>query len=128
MLKKKILAVDDEEDFLKIIKLNLEVTGKYEVLTLPTAKDIIAQAKNFKPDVILLDLLMPGIGGIEACKRLKEDLPKKDTPIIILSALDKDEDKLKAYKEGIVDYITKPIEAPELIAKIEKVLEYKQGQ
>lgn len=128
MTKRKILTVDDEEDFLKITKLNLEMTGKYEVLTLATAKDIIAQAKEFKPDLIMLDLLMPGVGGIEACRSLKESLHKKDIPIIILSALDKDEDKLKAYKEGIVDYIIKPIEASELVAKIDAALKPKEGQ
>ena len=67
MTRKKILVIDDEQDFLRITKLNLEATGKFEVMTLPTAKDIINTVHNFKPDLILLDLLMPVIGGIDAC-------------------------------------------------------------
>ena len=123
--KKKVMVVDDEQDFLRITKLNLEETGKYEVLTLSSAKNIISQLHGFKPDIILLDLLMPAIGGIDACKMLNDDPAGKSIPIIILSALDKEQDKLKAYKEGVVDYAVKPIEKDELIAKIEKALQYK---
>lgn len=125
MSKKKIMVVDDEDDFLKIIKINLEHIGGYEVLTLRNAKNILSELHNFKPDLVLLDLLMPGVGGMGACEMLNKDPLGKETPIIILSALDKDQDKLKAYKKGVTDYITKPIEIEELIAKIEKALNAK---
>jgi CheY-like chemotaxis protein len=125
MNKKKILVVDDEAGFLKITKLNLEETGKFEVMTSLGAKDIISLVHNFRPEVILLDLLMPGTGGLEACDMLNNDPVGKGLPIIILSALDKDQDKLAAYKKGVVDYLTKPIEMDALIAKIEKALEAK---
>ena len=127
MKKSRVMIVDDEEDFLKIVKLNLEASGKYEVLTLVSAKNIISEVHNFTPDIILLDLLMPMIGGIEVCEMLNKDSIGKDTPIIIVSALEKDQDKLKAYKEGIVDYLTKPIENSELIARIEKALAFKRS-
>jgi two-component system, OmpR family, alkaline phosphatase synthesis response regulator PhoP len=123
--KRKVLIVDDEVDFLKITKLNLEETGKFEVMTLSNAKELISQVQSFRPDVLLLDLLMHGIGGLEACDMLNSDPVGQGLPIIILSALDKDKDKLSAYKKGVVDYLTKPIERDVLIAKIEKALEAK---
>lgn len=126
MEKKKVMIVDDEEDFLKMLKLNLEQTGEYEVLTLSSAKDVISRVKDFKPDIILLDLLMPGIGGIEACQMLNEDPVGSRIPIIVLSALDKDIDKLKAYKVGVVDYITKPAQTDFIIKTITKALKSKE--
>jgi len=124
--KKKIMIVDDENDFLEITKLNLEKTGKYEIMTLLDAKDIISKLHIFEPDVILLDILMPGIDGLKTCEMLNADPLGKITPIIILSALAKNQDKLKAYKLGVVDYLTNPIEKDTLVAKIEKALRFKQ--
>ncbi len=128
MAKKKVMIVDDEVDFLKMVKLNLEDTEKFEVLALSSANDIIAQLHSFKPDVILLDMVMPGIGGIEACEMLNKDPIGQVLPILILSALDKDKDKLMAYKKGIVGYLTKPIEKDILIGKIENALYSKYTQ
>jgi len=125
MEKKKIMIVDDEEDFLEITKLNLEKTGKYEIMTLSSAKNIITKLHEFKPDVILLDVLMPGIDGLTACEMLNKDPLGISTPIIIISALSSNRDKLKAYKLGIVDYLTKPIDKNTIIASIEKSFKYK---
>jgi len=125
MRKKKVLIIDDEEGFCKITKLNLELTNKYEVLALLNVKDIIATANKFKPDIILLDLLMPEIGGLDVCEMLNNDPHGKNIPIIILSALEKDADKLKAYELGVVDYLVKPIEIDKLIMTIEKALRFK---
>ena len=124
--KKKIMIIDDENDFLEITKLNLEQTNKYEVATLSNAKDIISQVHISEPDIILLDILMPGIDGLKTCEMLNTDPLGKVTPIIILSALAKSQDKLKAYKLGVVDYITKPVDKENLIFKIEKALQSKQ--
>jgi CheY-like chemotaxis protein len=122
---KKILVVDDEESFLKLVKLNLTNTGKYEVLTLSGAKDIVAQVNAFKPDIILLDIIMPGVRGIDACEMLNKDPVGARIPIIILSALDTDYDRLRAYKVGVVDYLAKPIDTADLIRRIDKALEFK---
>jgi len=124
MEKKRIMVVDDEADFLTITKLNLEETNKFEVMTLSSGKDIIANVHNFRPDVILLDMLMPGHGGIDVCEMLNNDPLASKIPVIVVSALSKYEDKRKAYKMGIVDYITKPAGKGELIAKIEKALRF----
>jgi DNA-binding response OmpR family regulator len=122
MAKIKVMLIDDELDFLKMVKLNLEETGKFEVLALSGANEIIAHLHSFKPDVILLDMVMPGIGGIEVCEMLNKDSLGQTLPILILSALDKDKDKLMAFKKGVVSYLTKPIEKDVLIAKIENSL------
>ena len=125
-MKKKVLVVDDEVDLLKIIKLNLEETDNYEVLALSSANDIISQVHIFKPDIILLDILMPGIDGIETCEILNKDPVGEHIPIIILSALDKEADKLKTFKVGVMDYLVKPIKKEDLISTIEKNVQFKQ--
>lgn len=124
--KKRILVIDDEADFLEITKLNLEKMGNYEVMTLPDVGGMIEKLHLFRPDLILLDILMPEIDGLRACEILNADPIGKNTPIIILSALTRDHDKLKAYKLGVVDYLSKPIEKNNLVAKIEKALQFKQ--
>lgn len=128
MTKKKILVIDDEINFTKIVKLNLENNGNFEVMVLPDAKDIMANLYKFKPDLILLDLLMPGIGGIEACDMLNADPLGQKIPIIILSALNKPADKVNAYKKGVVDYLLKTVDESDLIARIEKALQFKYGE
>ena len=128
MPNKKILVVDDEVDFTRLLKSNLEETGKYEVLALPNANDIISQVHAFKPDVILLDILMPGAKGIEVCEILNKDVIGKTIPIIIICALAKDADKYKAYRVGVVDYMEKPIEIERLIVKIDKYIQFKQRE
>ncbi len=125
MDKKRILIVDDEVNFTKVVKLNLEYTGNFEVKVLTSAKDIISCLHSFKPDLILLDLLMPGVGGIEACDLLNADPVGQRVPVIILSALDKTADKANAFKKGVVDYLVKTIDENELIARIEKALQLK---
>ncbi|MFH1191702.1 MAG: response regulator [Candidatus Omnitrophota bacterium] len=125
MEKKKVMLIDDEEHFLKLMKLNLENTGKYEVQTLSDAREIILKIKSFNPDVILLDILMPKMDGVEVCKILNADPAGGRIPIITLSALDTDKDRLMMYKLGVVDFLIKPIEKDELISKIEKALQYK---
>jgi len=119
------MVIDDEEDFLTMTKLNLEKTDKFVVMTLAKAKDVLFYVHSFKPDVILLDMLMPKIGGIEVCEALNEDLIGKNIPIIIISALGKDVDKLSAYKNGVVDYIVKPAELDKIVVAIDKVLKYR---
>jgi CheY-like chemotaxis protein len=124
--KKKIIVVDDETSFLEIVKLNLEETGKYEVKTLSDAKDILTVVKRIRPDIILLDLVMPSLGGIEACEILNNDPETRLIPLIILSALTKDADKAKAFKLGVTDYLEKPIRTADLLNVIERCLKDKE--
>ena len=120
MQKKKVMVIDDEQGVLLAVKKNLE--DRYKVSTLLDAREVISQVGKFKPDLILLDILMPAIGGIEVCEMLSKDPIGKNIPIIVLSALEKTAAKLKEYKAGVVDYFIKPVDRNELITKIEKVL------
>jgi CheY-like chemotaxis protein len=124
---KKVLIVDDEQDFLKILKMNLEGTGNYEVMTSCDASNIVQDVNNYNPDIILMDILMPGITGVEALEMLNCNIAGFRTPVIAVSALEKASDKLKMYKRGIVDYITKPASKEDVIRKIEKALTSKEG-
>ena len=126
MEKKRILVVDDEVNITSMIKTRLEYTGEYEVRTLSDAKNIVLEVRTFKPDCILLDLLMPEIGGIEVCQMLNNDPLGITIPIIVISALDKNVDKIKAYKLGVVDYLTKPFEAQALLHVVEKAVKSRQ--
>ena len=123
MEKKRILIIDDDKKFLEMIKSIVRQKGIYEVVTMTRARDIIDKIHDFKPHLILLDLVMPEVGGIEACEMLNNDSLGKAIPVIVISGLEKDSDKLKAYKKGIVDYITKPIKFDELFPKIEKAIQ-----
>jgi len=125
MQRKRILLVDDEVSLIEFIKIRLETTMDYEVKILADANDILNQVHVFKPDVIVLDLLLPGIGGLEACEILDNDPLGASVPIIILSALGKEADKVKAYKLGVVEYLIKPVEPATLLTAIEKAIKLK---
>lgn len=122
MQKFRVLIIDDEQVFTSMIKMHLEHYGSYEVKVLLQAKDILNEVHTFKPDVILLDLLLPGIGGIEVCEILNKDGVGIRTPIIIISGIAKEADKLRLYKLGVMDYLVKPLDAKDLMVSIEKVL------
>ncbi|MCI0744918.1 MAG: response regulator [Verrucomicrobia subdivision 3 bacterium] len=86
MAKKRILLVDDEKSFTNLLKLNLEDTGKYEVRVENWAEDAYSAAKEFKPDLVLLDIIMPRMPGGNVAAQIKEDPALKDTPIVFLTA------------------------------------------
>jgi len=121
--KKKILMVDDEEGFVEVIKLNLESTGYYEVMGLTHAKDAMAAVHSFRPQVILLDMLMPEVTGLQVCEMLKDDPIGKKIPIIVLSASGSDTRKIKAFELKVSDYLTKPAEIGQIIRAIQKAME-----
>jgi DNA-binding response OmpR family regulator len=122
------MIIDDERDFALLLKIRIENSGDYQVKAFSEAKDIISQIHVFKPDVILLDLLMPGLGGLDVCDMLNNDSLGQATPVIIVSGLDKKTDKIKAFKFGVIDYLVKPVDDIKLIAAIEKATQRKSGQ
>ncbi|MDD5069642.1 MAG: response regulator [Candidatus Omnitrophica bacterium] len=122
MARIKVTIVDDEEDFLKLIKTSLERTGQFEVVTINDPVNIIKDLSQNQPQVILLDILMPTMDGIEVCELLNRTIGLDKIPIIMVSALGEDLDKLKAYKMGVVDFIVKPITREDVIRKIEKAV------
>jgi CheY-like chemotaxis protein len=86
MSKKRVLLVDDEKSFTNLLKLNLEDTGNYDVRVENWAEDAISAAREFKPDIILLDIIMPRLPGGNVAAQIKEDAGLKDTPIVFLTA------------------------------------------
>ena len=124
-MKKKIMIIDDEESFALMLKMRIEVSGDYEVTVALEAKDIIKHIHDIRPDVILLDLLMPGIGGLDICDMLNHDPIGLTIPVIVVSGDDRPIDKVKAYKFGINDYLVKPVDDVKLIKAIEKAIKLK---
>jgi CheY-like chemotaxis protein len=121
MDKKKILIIDDEEDFTKLVKMNLEGTGEYEVRTENKGKFGLAVAKEFKPDLILLDVMMPGKDGCEVRYELKNEQETKDIPVVFLTAVvsSKDTEKNNGLIGGNL-FIAKPVDIKKLIEVIKK--------
>lgn len=120
-MAKKILVVDDEPELLKAITIRLKASG-YELVTAPDGVEGLEKAKSLKPDLIVLDVLMPKMDGYEVCRMLKFDEKYKSIPIIMLTAKAQDIDKAVGKKVGADDYLTKPFETQELVDKIKKHL------
>lgn len=118
-MKKKILIVDDEQDIREIIKIPLLQDG-FQILEASNGKDAIELAKKEKPDLITLDIMMPNLDGFQVAKIIKEDPQTANIPIIILSVLSQDKEKLI---QGIADYISKPFKPDELVTKIKEVID-----
>ena len=113
-----VLIVDDKPDNLLLLKRILLQHG-YEVRTETSGARALEAARLQVPDLILLDILMPGMDGYEVCRRLKADDRMRDVPVLFLSALDEAEDKVKAFAAGGVDYITKPFQVDEVVARLQ---------
>ncbi|MCC0178770.1 response regulator [Waterburya agarophytonicola K14] len=112
-----ILIVDDNPTNLSVIVDFLESSG-LTVLVSQDGESSLKRAKYAKPGIILLDVLMPGIDGYETCSQLKSDPETQDIPVIFMTALSSTEDKLKGFEMGAVDYVTKPIQPAEVLARI----------
>ena len=121
MAKKRILLVDDEKSFTNLLKLNLEETGNYEVRVENWAEDAYAAAKEFDPDLVLLDIIMPRMPGGNVAAQIKEDPELKDTPIVFLTAAVRKQQVEE--NEGIIcDFpcLAKPATVEMVIETIEK--------
>ena len=128
MAEKVILVVDDEEGFGETIKMMLEVGGEYKVVTAYNGKEAIKKAHIVKPKLILLDIMMPEMDGLETLKILKETNVTMQIPVIMLTGCQEDVYKLKASQLYDEDYILKPVETKELLARIEKVLKRRKTE
>jgi two-component system alkaline phosphatase synthesis response regulator PhoP len=117
---KKVLIVDDEAHILELLEFNLKKNG-YEVVKAENGLMAIDLAKESKPDIILLDLMLPDLDGIEVCRRLKRERDTSAIPIIMLTAKSDEIDKIIGLEMGADDYVTKPFSVRELIARIKTV-------
>ncbi|MFH1771703.1 MAG: response regulator [Candidatus Omnitrophota bacterium] len=118
---KKILVVDDEASVVKALTKSLQFQG-YDVITAASGKECICKAEEYCPDVILLDVLMPELNGLEVCKLLKDNEKTKNIPVIMLTALADEEDAVKGLEEGARCYITKPYNLMDLLGEIKSAL------
>lgn len=114
---KKILIADDEPDILEILEFNLQQEG-YEVVTAKTGDEAIEKAKQTMPDLIILDVMMPGKNGIEVCNLLRSMPGFNKTLIIFLSAMSDEVTEIKGLETGADDYLTKPISSKILLSKV----------
>ncbi len=119
--KKKILLVDDEKDLTALVSLHMKMAG-FEVLTANNGEKALDLSREEKPDLIILDLMLPKIDGWEVCKRLRQDPGISNIPVIMLTARAETEDKLKGFEAGADDYVTKPFSPRELVARVKRVL------
>ncbi len=120
----KILIVDDEKDIIEFLQYNFEKEG-YKVFTALNGTDGKAIARKEKPDLILLDIMMPGMDGVELCKELRELPEFEDTLIVFLTARGEDYSQIAGFEVGADDYITKPVRPRVLIARVKALLKRK---
>ena len=116
-----ILCVDDEPDILEILKYNLSNEG-YNVLTANDGLSAISIAKEIIPNLIIMDIMMPNMDGIEACEKLRVDQKFNDTIIMFLTARGEDYSHVAAYEAGADDYVTKPVKPKVLVSKVKGLL------
>ncbi len=124
MNKGKILVVDDENYILHILDFSLGAEG-YEVVTAEDGEEAVRKAKEQKPDLVVLDVMMPKMDGFEACRTIKKDPELGSTPVILLSAKARDVDQKQGYEAGADDYITKPFSPGRLVDRVHGLLKQK---
>ena len=128
MANQKVLAVDDEEDILELLKFNLLREG-YQVSYATSGEQALRLVRSENPDLIVLDLMLPGIDGLEVTRRLKNDPETKSMPILMLTAKGEEADIVTGLEFGADDYITKPFSPRILVARVRAVLRRKiKGQ
>ncbi len=120
MSKRQILVIDDEKDIVKLLQYNLEKEG-YQVLTALTGEDGLETARAKKPDLVLLDLMLPGVDGLEVCRLLRADVRTSSVPVIMLTAKGSEIDQVVGLELGASDYISKPFSVKVLLARIKNI-------
>jgi len=119
-MRKKILVVDDEDDILNFLELVLSEKG-YDVATASGGQEALTKAQLVRPDLVLLDIMMPQMDGWEVLKLLRVDEDTAEVPVAMLSARTEARDRVQGLQEGAIDYICKPFSLAELLGKIETI-------
>ncbi len=121
MFQGKVLVVDDEVYILHILDFSLGAEG-FDVITAADGEQALARARSERPDLIVMDIMMPRLDGYETCRRLKSDPVTKEIPILLLSARGREEDRKRGMEVGADDYMTKPFSPNKLIARVTEML------
>jgi len=121
MARERILIVDDEKDIFKLVRYNLDRNG-YQVDVATSGEEALAKARGKLPDLIILNLMLPGVDGIEVCRKLKSDVKTQRIPIVMLTAKPADADVVSGLELGAEDYVAKPFSPRVLIARVRRIL------
>ena len=121
MSRKKILLVDDSNTILMMERMIL-TKGPYELVTASNGEEAIVKAAAEQPDLILMDVIMPKMDGFEACRRIRENEGTRNTPIIMVTTRGEAQNVETGFDSGCSDYVTKPINGPELLSKLRNLL------
>ena len=122
-----MLVADDDRDIVRFLEVNLVIEG-IEVVTAHDGKDALAKALTLQPNLILLDVMMPGMDGYEVCSKLRADPRGADIPVIMLTAKSLQTDRMVGLNAGADDYVTKPFEPLELVASVTDTLRRNAGR
>ncbi len=121
-MPKKILAVDDERHIVRLVEVNLQRAG-YEVVTAYDGREALEKVKAEKPDLVVLDVMMPYMDGFEVLKNLKADPETADIPVIMLTAKAQDADVFRGWQSGVDCYLTKPFNPMELLTFVKRIFD-----
>jgi two-component system phosphate regulon response regulator PhoB len=124
--KPQVLIVEDEAIILRLLEVNFRLAG-FEVETAARGEEALVKAAASPPDVAILDIMLPGLTGLEVCERLRATPGTAEVPIIMLSARAEDEDRERSYALGVVAYMTKPFEPAELVEVVRRALDPSPG-
>ncbi len=127
MSKGTVLVIDDEKDLIELVRYNLRSEG-FEVLAARDGESGVREAFDRRPDLVLIDLMLPGIDGLEVCRRLRSDERTSRIPLIMLTAKSSEADRVVGLELGADDYVTKPFSPRELAARVKAVLRRAGGQ
>ncbi len=125
-MARKILTCDDEKHIVRLIQVNLERQG-YEVITAFNGAECLEKVKEDRPDLIVLDVMMPEMTGFEVLDILKKDPETENIPVIMLTARAQDADVLRGWQSGVECYLTKPFNPMELIAFVKRIFSMEDG-
>jgi CheY-like chemotaxis protein len=119
--KKRILICDDDPAILRVLQVNLEIEG-YDVLPAQNGEEAVEVATEERPDLVILDIMMPRLDGYQACEKLKSNDDTKDIPVVFLSAKAQQSDIQRGKDYGVADYLTKPFDPMDLLGVVERLL------
>ncbi|MDI6827416.1 MAG: response regulator [Armatimonadota bacterium] len=119
-MPRKILAVDDEKHIVRLVQVNLERQG-YEVVTASDGKEALQKVEEEKPDLVILDVMMPYMDGFEVLQNLRRNPSTRDIPVIMLTAKAQDADVFRGWQSGVDCYLTKPFNPMELISFVKRI-------